>query len=247
MGQRINGPHLKVKKVKELRMNDMTQPETDHENCVEAFIASACAGKIGAIRPQVAAGFDLNGTDRFGDTILERVIGDLEFCPQTPKYMVVKELLRLGADSNARSRDGSSPLIVAVLHMDTEMLRLLLDAGADPNAVPMHASDELLYDWAVFVYRYEVWNVKLPETAKVADQVDPDAWLCYLDRLAVKYGKRRPDYLRLLRNRGALSITELRQGRVSGGRYTPGQQTRRHVAPRVCEPVPADSLAKQVH
>ena len=174
------------------------------------------------------------------------MIGDLEFCPQTPKYMVVKELLRLGADSNARSRDGSSPLIVAVLHMDTEMLRLLLDAGADPNAVPMHASDELLYDWAVFVYRYEVWNVKLPETAKVADQVDPDAWLCYLDRLAVKYGKRRPDYLRLLRERGALSVAELRQDRVSGGRYTPGHHTRRRVAPRAWKPVPAESLARRV-
>ncbi len=225
-------------------MNDMREPGTDHEDRVETFIASACAGEIGAIRAQVAAGFDLNGTDRFGDTILERVIGDLEFCPQTPKYAVVKELLRLGADPHARSRDGSSPLIVAVLHMDTEMLRLLLDAGANPNAVPMHASDELLYDWAVFVYRYEVWNVKLPETAQAADQADPDAWLRYLDRLAMKYGKRRPDYLRLLRERGALSVTELRKGSASGGRHTPGQRTRERVAPHAWEPVPAGSLAQ---
>lgn len=221
-------------------MNDMRQPWTADDERIQTFVSCACAGDIGAMRAQVAAGFNLNGTDRFGDTILERVISDLEFCSETPKYEVVKELLRLGADPRALSKDGSSPLIVAVLNMDTEMLRILLDAGADPNAVRMHSSDELLYDWAVFVYRYEVWNVKLPEEAKAVDPADKDAWLLYLDSLAVKYGKPRPEYLRLLRARGALSISELRQG------SKPGQARSKRLAP-LWGTEPAEPPAKRVH
>ncbi|MBK7674859.1 MAG: hypothetical protein IPJ27_08815 [Candidatus Accumulibacter sp.] len=111
-------------------------------------------------------GFDLNGKDRFGDTMLERVISDLELFPTTRKYEVIREMLRLGADPQGLSEDGSTPLLIAVLNMDAEMVRILLDAGADPNAVGMRARNELLYDWADFVYRQEVWNVKLPEEAK---------------------------------------------------------------------------------
>ena len=188
-------------------MNDMRQPWTADDERIQTFVSCACAGDIGAMRAQVAAGFDLNGTDRFGDTILERVISDLEFCSETPKYEVVKELLRL---------------------------------GADPNAVRMHSSDELLYDWAVFVYRYEVWNVKLPEEAKAVDPADKDAWLLYLDSLAVKYGKPRPEYLRLLRARGALSISELRQG------SKPGQARSKRLAP-LWGTEPAEPPAKRVH
>jgi hypothetical protein len=51
---------------------------------------------------------------------------------------------------------------------------------------------ESLYDWADFAYRYEVWSMNLPEEATVDERSDMDAWLGYLDRLAVKHGKRRP-------------------------------------------------------
>jgi hypothetical protein len=197
-------------------MKNGRQQRANFEPQVEAFVSAACAGAIDVMRAQVAAGFDLNGKDRFGDTILERVINDLEFCPTTPKYEVIAEMLALGADPQALSDDGSSPLLVAVLNMDAEMVRILLDAGADPNAARMRDRDELLYDWADFVYRYEVWKVKLPEDATTADLADKDAWLHHLDCLAVKYGKRRPDHLRLLRERGALSMSELRQRNEAG-------------------------------
>jgi hypothetical protein len=44
--------------------------------------------------------------------------------------------------------------------MDTEMLRLLLDAGADPNVVRIRndGDRESLYDWAHAVYHDEVWQ-----------------------------------------------------------------------------------------
>ena len=207
-------------------MEENRRPYPDVEERTQIFLSSACGGDIEAMRAQVMAGFDLNGKDRFGDTILERVINDLEFFPTTPKYEVIREMLRLGADPQGRSEGGSSPLLIAVLNMDAEMVRLLLDAGADPNTVGMRARDELLYDWADFVYRHEVWNVKLPEEATVADRASIDAGLRYLDRLAVKYGRRRPDHLRLLRERGALSISEWQQSSdASSTRARPGRRS----------------------
>ncbi|MEF8750097.1 MAG: ankyrin repeat domain-containing protein [Candidatus Accumulibacter propinquus] len=202
-------------------------PHGDREQQIRAFVSSACAGDIDAMRAQVAEGLDLNGRDRFGDTLLELVISELEYCPEAPKYRVVQEMLRLGADPCGLSKDGSSPLFMAILNMDTEMLRILLNGGADPNALlritlgagadpdvlEMETLGESLYDWADFAYRYEVWSMNLPEEATVAERSDMDAWLGYLDRLAVKHGKRRPDHLRLLRQRGALSMAELRQRR----------------------------------
>jgi ankyrin repeat protein len=214
-------------------MIDREHRQADDEERIQAFVSSACAGDIKAMRCHVAGGFDLNATDRFGDTILERVIGDLEFSPPTPKYRVIQEMLRLGADVRGLSEDGSSPLFIAVLNMDTEMVRILLDAGADPNTATMYARDESLYDWAGFVYRYEVWNGRLPEGVTAASRTDTDAWLRRLDRLAVKYGKRRPDHLRLLRQRGALSMCELRENGESAPVHARhGQRSIERLEPR---------------
>jgi ankyrin repeat protein len=205
---------------------------TEVQDPIAAFVASACVGDTDAMRAQVAEGFDLNARDRLGDTILEQVISELEFFPATPKYAVIREMLHLGADPRGLGEDGSSPLFTAVLNMDTEMMRILLDAGADPNEVlrillgpgtdpdvpGMDSMDESLYDWAEFAYRYEVWSNKLPDGANAAFGTNREAWLRYLDHLAVTYGKRRPDHLRLLRQRGALSMSELRHRSTVTGR-----------------------------
>jgi hypothetical protein len=47
-----------------------------------------------------------------------------------------------------------------------------------------------------------------PESPTDADKASEDSWLKFLDRLTIKYGKRRPDYLMLLRERGALTYAE---------------------------------------
>lgn len=217
----------------------MEKKRTEVQDPIAAFVASACAGDIDAIRAQVAEGFDLNATDRLGDTILEQVLSELEFFPATSKYDVIREMLRLGADPRGLGEDGSSPLFTAVLNMDTKMVCILLDAGADPNqmlrillgpgaepdGVGMDSMEETLYDWAEFAYRYEVWSNKLPDEANAAAGTNREAWLRYLDHLAVKYGKRRPDHLRLLRQRGALSMSELRHRSTVTG-YTRSQPHR---------------------
>jgi len=174
-------------------------------------LESIYSGNIAALRRHVGGGFDLNRVEQGEDTLLEKVIHELEWHPEVSKHEVVRELIRLGADPRVLSSDGSGPLFAAVLNMDTEMLRILLDAGADPNLEKMDSEVESLYDWAEWDYRYEVWDVNPPEEATAEDKVDEDAWLKYLDRLAIKYGKRRPDHLLLLRQRGALSMAELRK------------------------------------
>lgn len=107
--------------------------------------------------------------------------------------------------------DGGNPQSLGKLYVNLE--RTTHGAGADPGMVEIETVGESLYDWADFAYRYEVWNMNLPEGATAAERSNKDAWLRYLDRLAVKHGKRRPDHLRLLRQRGALSMAELHQRR----------------------------------
>ncbi|TDC60379.1 ankyrin repeat domain-containing protein [Micromonospora sp. KC207] len=42
-------------------------------------------------------------------------------------------LLRVGADPNGADRDGTTPLYFAALHNKRVAVRILIDAGADPN------------------------------------------------------------------------------------------------------------------
>ena len=115
-----------------------------------------------------------------------------------------------------RSVGDGGPLFSAVINQDTEVLRLLLDHGADPNRE--NDGCETLYDWAKFDYWYEVYDCEaFPEQPTDEDKVSEDAWLRFLDRIAVKHGLMRPDYLILLRERGALTRTERErlQGRTT--------------------------------
>ena len=54
----------------------------------------------------------------------------------------IRELVRLGARTDLVSRDGVSPLRLAVQHPNPAVLQLLIDVGADPNA-PRHRTSAL--------------------------------------------------------------------------------------------------------
>jgi hypothetical protein len=176
-----------------------------------ALIEAATRGDLAAVSGLVSAGAAVCSLDRFGAPVLMRVIDELQFTPEVDRLAVVRTLLALGADPRQMDQDGGGPLTLAVLGMDTELIRLLVDAGARPNDERGFSAGETLYDWGVFDYTHDIWNVfeDMPEPATDADSCSPDAWLRYLDRLAVKYGKRRPDHLMLLRERGALTQREL--------------------------------------
>jgi hypothetical protein len=94
-----------------------------------------------------------------------------------------------------------------VILRDAEVVRQLLEAGAQPNAewdLP-----ESLYDWALFDYLYETYGLDLPEASSPQNRENDDAYLQFLERLAAAHYRPPPDYLRLLRDAGAKTAREL--------------------------------------
>jgi ankyrin repeat protein len=146
-------------------------------------------------------GANINETNKWGDSLLDELIRLIY--DEDERRHVVKFMLNRGADPLIRNNEAFGPLGSAILAQDTEVLRLLLDHGADPNIECDDGMHELLYDYAEFDYRYETYDFRLPEEPAESDKESEEAWLNFLDRIARKYDKRRPDYLMLLRQRGA--------------------------------------------
>ena len=154
----------------------------------------------------LAAGADINERDSSGESLLDDVIFS---CEEEDRQQVVQFMLDHGADPTLRDHQGGGPLFSAVIAKDTGVLRLLLDHGADPNRE--HDLGDSLYSYAKFDYLYGEYDLALPEPPDDEAKSSEAAWLRYLDRLAVTYGKRRPDWLLLLRERGARTNEELRR------------------------------------
>jgi hypothetical protein len=155
----------------------------------------------------LAEGADINAQDEYGESLLCEILFSLQGDPD--RYRAVIFLLERGANPNLLDDERCGALTVPMICMDTEMLRLLLDHGADLNIQAGFSSDETFYDWAEFDYRYNVYELKLPEEPSESDRLDEVSWLAFLHRLAERHGVRPPDHLFLLRERGARSAAEL--------------------------------------
>lgn len=162
-------------------------------------------GDTVAVQRCIEAGADVNAPDSFGTQPLRNAIAYID--EEDVRHQMVELLLKAGADPKRLDEDGSGPLFSAVLHQDTKLLKLLLDSGADPNQE--HDLSEPLYNSAEFDYRYDEYDLHLPEQPTDQDKASEENWLQFLDRLALKYGKRRPDYLFLLRAAGAKTWREM--------------------------------------
>jgi hypothetical protein len=188
---------------------------TSPDSAFETLIDAAVRGDIAAIREQIAAGFDLRATAQYGESVLAQAISVMEVVVDTPlphRYEVISTLLELGFDPNQLDPDGAGPLTEAMLAMDTDMIRLLLDAGARPNDVSGFFPGDTLYEWAEISYLFHVWDVNgFPqgEEPTEGDARTKDDWLAWLDRMAIKHNLRRPNHLFLLREREARTKQEL--------------------------------------
>lgn len=87
-------------------------------------------GKPAIVAALLAAKVDANGVDADGRSLLHLAVG----YQQIP---IAKLLLAHGAKVDARETkglsDGQTPLFTAIVFGDLEMVKLLLDSGADPN------------------------------------------------------------------------------------------------------------------
>ncbi|ARS48373.1 hypothetical protein PSMEN_08230 [Ectopseudomonas mendocina] len=193
-----------------------------NDTITQELLNAATAGNFEQVRRMSQAGADLNVLVG-GDTLLDRVTFDLAMEEPVPAFSadMLRLLIQLGADPNFAGDEGATALHSAMLKQNVELMRVLLEGGAEPNGMPGFSPDETLYDWAEFDYRYSTWDEPFeplgslmpPDAPTAADKASEDAWLLYLDRCAVKHGARRPDYLFLLREFGARTAEELGRNR----------------------------------
>ncbi len=171
-------------------------------------IEAVIADNIDLLQELEKGDINFNEVEEDGSTLFEEILFWLEHDDKPYKYSIVKTLIKLGADPKICGPESGGPLVSPMLKMDTEMLKILFEAGADPN-VNGFTENELIYDWAEFDYRYQVLGINPPDEPTEEDEKNEDTWLNYLDRTAVKHNDRRPDYLFVFRKYGARSIKEL--------------------------------------
>lgn len=182
----------------------------------QRFTSKASRGDLEAMQAMVKRGFDVNAIDASGESVLARIMylfsqdqecsGD-DSVPY--RYDVIRQLLQWGADPNGHAYQTADPLVFAAMRMDSEMIELLLDAGADVNATRvLRGLPETVYDAAEWEYRYAIWP-DLMEPADDSFRGDEDEWLQGLDHAARRLDRMRPCHLFLLRARGALSYREI--------------------------------------
>ena len=165
---------------------------------------AVAAGDVQRIARLLAEGVDPNTLTAFGDCLLSLAASSHLTNPHPG--LTVRLLLERGADPNGRGE--LAPLVTAIFNTRPEIVQLLLKHGANPNTVV--GGVETIYDLAEFDYRFEQYDLHLPEEPTEADDADEDSWLAMLDRFALKYRKRMPIELHILRSHGALTMTELR-------------------------------------
>lgn len=115
-----------------------------------AFFQAVEEGDLAAVTAELDAGFDPNHRDQHGRTPLTLV--------EDPR--VARRLILAGADVNARSDEGSTPLIAAAQSLNLELIRLLLQSGADVHA---RHYDLNALEWALQYH----WEESYEEVVKV--------------------------------------------------------------------------------
>ena len=167
-----------------------------------SLFSAIVAQDVNRVRQYLEAGADPNAVNEYGDSALVEAC-DSWLNPEI-RFQIVQSLLDAGADPRRTGEGG--PLFSCVIAKDARLLEYLVSRGADPNKE--HDEGETLYDWAEFDYRNDEYELNVPEEPTEADTSSEDAWLLFMSRLAVKYGKRPPDCLLVLRRAGAITGRE---------------------------------------
>ena len=164
-------------------------------------------------------GADINELDDFGESPLSEAI--IDFADHPCRRQIVEEMLRRGANPKILDTEKCGPLMQTAIIKDAAIMRILLEAGADPNREFGCAGALSLFDWALSDYRYDEDLLNPPDEPTAQEEETTDGWLSYIERMALKYGKRPPDYVRVLREFGAKSNWELEEDAKNMGLPSP--------------------------
>jgi ankyrin repeat protein len=132
---------------------------------------------------------------------------DLLDAVQHQNLHLVPELIRHGADVNAASQNGWTPLMLAILHDSRSLAKLLLDNGADPNLTTASEENPCRSPLAVAISNGRVEMVKLLMTHDVDTQSisgGEQTALTLARKLALRpplhafYGENMADIIKLL-------------------------------------------------
>jgi ankyrin repeat protein len=114
-------------------MNSICNPLHHACNELRFFAISEC----------IVNGCDVNQMDDLGETPLSCVISHSYHNPEMATFCV-SMLLLAGADPNVHTKGTLTPLMLATIHQNLAIYRLLMDAGADPNILYKPAQHILL-------------------------------------------------------------------------------------------------------
>lgn len=165
-------------------------------------ISAAAFGNLDSLRALLDQGAEVNATNARGATALMRAAYDpdkvalllehgadvssrsgfgttaLMLAARTSgSYRSVKALLERGAEVNATNHFGATALMAATASGDLATVRLLLEAGADPNAHPAASEAGFLFGgarsplmWAAFRGNLPIMNRLMEAGARVDDE-----------------------------------------------------------------------------
>lgn len=115
--------------VVELLLDNGTALDAADENGKTALMQAALYGRIGVMRLLLERGASPDTVNRNGGTALMESVQS----STRRNRDAVELLLAHGARADIRTRSGWTPLMLACLWGDTEVVALLLENGADPN------------------------------------------------------------------------------------------------------------------
>lgn len=122
-----------------------------------ALMAAVESGKTGSVKLLIDAGASVDAADKKGDTAL------IAACNRYNAIKLVETLLKAGADPNIANDKGVTPLVQAASHDYEDVGKLLLDNGADPDAVTGYSD---AFFSAKYVDTYERWKREYKQNQK---------------------------------------------------------------------------------
>jgi ankyrin repeat protein len=105
----------------------------------EAILKASRLNRVDNVRELVERGAELNAIDDYGATILHAQFRDVPYLP------VVRELLRLGANVDARAGNGKTALMMAVEQVRPDIVQELIARGASVNIADEDGKTAVMY------------------------------------------------------------------------------------------------------